>query len=61
MVLVRAVALLPLALGLVVADLVAYGSGWGPPLGWGLFVFVEFFYGYLGISFLLGAVYAVPG
>ncbi len=55
------VAVLPLALALVVADLVAYGGGWGPPLGWGLFVFVQFFYGYIGISFLLAATYAVPG
>ena len=55
------VAVLPLVLALVVADLVAYGSGWGPPLGWGLLVFVEFFYGYIGISFLLAATYAVPG
>ena len=54
-------AVLPIVLAFVVADLVAYESGWGPPLGWGLFVFAEFFYGYIGISFLLAAIFAVPG
>ena len=54
-------AVLPFALALVVADLVAYGSAWGPPLGWGVFVFTELFFGYIGISFLLAAILAVPG
>ena len=54
-------AVLLLVLALVVADLVAYGSGWGPPLGWGLFVFTTFFFGYIGMSFLLAAMFAVPG
>ena len=40
---------------------VAYGEAWAPPLGWGLFVFTQFFYVYIGISFALAAVYAVPG
>ena len=54
-------AVLPIVLALIVADLVAYESGWGPPLGWGLLVFAEFFYGFIGISFVLAAIFAVPG
>ena len=54
-------AILPLVSALVVADLVAYGEAWAPPLGLGLFVFTQFFYVYIGISFALAAVYAVPG
>ena len=49
------------ALALVVADLVAYGSAWGPPLGWSLFMLTELFYGLIGVSFVLAAVLAVPG
>ena len=54
-------AVLPFVLALVVADLLAYESGWGPPLGWGLFVFAEVFFGYIGLSFVMAAVFAVPG
>ena len=54
-------AVLPFVLALVVADLLAYESVWGPPLGWGLFVFAEFFFGYIGISFVLAGIFAVPG
>ncbi len=46
---------------LVSADLVAYQSIWGPPLGWGVFTFTVVFYGSLGISFLIAAILAVPG
>ncbi|MEE9249396.1 MAG: hypothetical protein V3U79_11985 [Dehalococcoidia bacterium] len=55
------VAVLPIALALVIADLVAYESGWGPPLSWGLFIMVEFFFVTLGISFLLAGALGVPG
>ena len=55
------VAVFPFALALVVADFAAYGSAWAPPLGWGVFVFTEFFFGFIGISFLLAAILAVPG
>ena len=55
------VAVFPFAAVLVVADLVAYESAWGPPLGWGVFSFTEFFYLFIGISFLLAAVLRVPG
>ena len=55
------VAVLPFVLALVLADLLAYEGAWGPPLGWGLFVFDEFFFGFIGISFLLSAIFAVPG
>ena len=54
-------AVFPIALALVVADLVAYESAWGPPLGWGVFFMTELLYGYIGVSFLLGGIFAVPG
>lgn len=54
-------AVLPIALALVVADIVAYESGWAPPLGWGLFLLTEGFFGFIGASFLLAAILAVPG
>lgn len=56
----QAVALL-LALALVMVDLVAYGSVWAPPLGWGVFSFTAFYYGLIGVSFILAAAFAVPG
>ena len=55
------VAVIPIALALVVSDLAAYGSAWGPPLGWGVFLFTTFYYGFIGVSFLLGGIFAVPG
>ena len=55
------VAVFPFALALVAADLASYGDAWAPPLGWGVFVFTEFFFGLIGISFLLAAIFAVPG
>ena len=54
-------AALALAAGLLVADIAAYGAGWAPPLGWGVFIFTAFFYGIIGVAFLLASVLAVPG
>ena len=54
-------AVFPFALALVVAGLVAYGNAWAPPLAWGVFVFTQFFLGYIGICFLLATAFAVPG
>ena len=54
-------AALAVALVLVVIDLVAYGEIWDLPLAWGVFLFTEFFFGFLGVSFFLTAVLAVPG
>ena len=56
----QAAALL-VALGLLVANFAAYGDGWAPPLGWGLLVFTAFFFAFIGISFVLAAIFAVPG
>jgi len=56
----QAVALL-IATGLLVADFWAYGSGWAPPLAWAIFTFMAFFYGLIGLAFLLAAFLAVPG
>ena len=53
-------AVFPIALVLVIADLVAYGDAWALPLAWGVFVFTEFFFGLIGISFVFAAAFAVP-
>ena len=55
------VAVFPFALALVIAGLVAYGSAWAPPLGWGVFLFTEFFFAAIAASFLLAGTFAVPG
>ena len=54
-------AVLPVALALAVAGLVAYDSAWAPPLGWGAFIFSEFWFGAASISLLLAGALAVPG
>ena len=54
-------AVLPLAVTLLVASLVVYDSAWAPPLGWGVFVFTELFFGALSASLLLAGIFAVPG
>ena len=56
----QAAALL-IAIALLAADLAAYGTGWAPPLGWGWYIFTAFFFGLIGVAFLLAAVLAVPG
>jgi len=55
------VAVFPFALALLIADLGAYGDLWAPPLAWGVYIFTEFFFVYIGVSFLLAAIFAVPG
>ena len=54
-------AALGLALILLMIDVVAYGEIWELPLAWGVFLFTEFFFGFLAVSFFLAAVLAVPG
>ena len=54
-------AALVIAIVLLAVDFAAYGSGWAPPLGWGVFLFTTFFYGMIGAAFLLAAALAVPG
>ena len=43
------------------ASLVADDSVWGPPLAWGVFIMTQFFFGFIAPSFLLAAIFAVPG
>ena len=50
-----------IALALLVADFAAYGTGWAPPLGWGVFIFMAFFFSLIGVAFLAAAALAVPG
>ena len=52
---------IPVAVVLVWVSLVADGSAWGPPLGWGLFIMTQFWFGFIGPSFILAAIFAVPG
>ena len=56
----QAVAVL-IAIALLAVDLAAYGAGWAPPLGWGVYIFTAVFYGLIGVAFLMAAVLAVPG
>ena len=55
------VAVAPVVAALMIASLMAYGDAWDLPLAWGVYLFTEFFYGFISISFLLGAILAVPG
>ncbi len=55
------IAVIPIVLVLVAASLVADEGIWGPPLGWGVFIMVQFWYGFIAPSFLLAAIFAVPG
>ncbi len=52
---------LTIAAALIGADLAAYQSAWGPPLGWGVFTFTALFYGYLGVSFSMAAILSLSG
>ncbi len=47
------VAVVPVVVALLIASLVAYGDLWDLPIAWGVYVFIEFFYGFISISFLL--------
>ena len=55
------VAVAQVVVALIIASLAAYGDVWDLPLAWGVYLFTEFFYGLISISFLLGAILAVPG
>ena len=55
------IAVIPIALVLVGVSLVAGEGVWGPPLAWGVFIMTQFFYGFIAPSFLLAAIFAVPG
>ncbi len=50
-----------IALVLLVANFAVYGTGWAPPLGWGVLVFMASFFGLIGVAFLVASVLAVPG
>jgi hypothetical protein len=44
-----------------VVGLITGGDEWGTPALWGVFVMTQFFYGFIGPSFILAALFAVPG
>ena len=50
-----------IALVLLVVDFAAYGAGWAPPLGWGVYIFTAFFFGLIGVAFLFAAALRAPG
>jgi hypothetical protein len=45
----------------VIADLLAYGTWWAPPLGVVVWFWLVYFSAHLGGSFLLSAMIATPG
>ena len=55
------IAVFPIALGLLVIGLVAGGVEWGTPLQWGAYIMSQFWFGFIGPSFILAALFAVPG
>ena len=52
---------IPVAVVLAVIGLVAYENIWEPPLAWGVFIMTQFWYGFIGPSFILAGLFAVPG
>lgn len=46
---------------LAVVGLVAYENVWAPPLAWGVFIMTQFWFGFIGPSFFLAGIFAVPG
>ena len=54
-------AVLLIGLFLLTVDIVAYGTIWAPPLGWGVYIFSAFFFGLIGVAFFFAAVLRVPG
>jgi len=52
---------LALALGAMVFDFFWYGNLWGPPLGLLVYLLMGVVLGYLGLSFVLAAIFGVPG
>ncbi len=52
---------IPVAVVLAVIGLVAYENIWAPPLAWGVFIMTQFWYGFIGPSFILAGILAVPG
>ncbi len=55
------VAVVVVAAGLIVIDLVAYGTWWAPPLGLFALLWMVYWSGHLGLSFVLSSVIATPG
>ncbi len=55
------VAVVLITIVLLAVDFAAYGAGWAPPLSWGVFILSSFFFGLIGIAFLVAAALAVPG
>lgn len=55
------IAAIAVALVLLVFGFVANSSEWGTPLQWGGYLMSQFFYGFIGPSFILAALFAVPG
>ena len=55
------IAVVPVAAVLIGVSLVAGGDAWGSPAAWGVYVASQFFFGFIGPSFILAAIFAVPG
>ena len=48
-------AVAPVVEALLIASLVAYGDVWYLPIAWGVYMFTEFYFGLISISFVLAA------
>lgn len=52
---------IPVAVVLAGVGLAAYENVWTPPLAWGVFIMTQFWFGFIGPSFIFAALFAVPG
>ena len=52
---------IPIAVVLAGIGLAAYESVWAPPLAWGVYLMTQFWFGFIGPSFIFAALFAVPG
>ena len=55
------IAVIPVVVILMGISLVADGDAWGSPLSWGVYLATQFWFGFIGPSFILAAIFAVPG
>ena len=45
----------------ILIDIIQYGSFWGPPVGWLIYLMFQFATGFTGVAFILSAILANPG
>ncbi|MFP6594372.1 MAG: hypothetical protein VB860_05245 [Dehalococcoidia bacterium] len=55
------IAVVPVIAALIGFSFIADGDAWGSPVAWGVYIASQFFFGFIGPSFILAAIFAVPG